>query len=69
VLLQNIPGGRSVSLAPAQLINRVIIGPTEAVPAIYGALVEAMETAEITDIDKKLVVSNLPLRGPISAVG
>ena len=69
VRLENIPEEGLVGLAPAQLINRVIIGPTEAIPAIYGALVEAMQTAEITDIDRKLVISNLPLRGPVSAVG
>ena len=53
----------------AELIDRVIIGPTDAGPAIYGALIEAMESAEVPDIGKKLYMSNLPLRGPVSATG
>jgi hypothetical protein len=69
VRLQNIPEEGFTGLAPADLVNRVLIGPTEAGPAIYGALHEAMEMAEIQDIRKKLFMTNLPLRGPISAAG
>jgi hypothetical protein len=61
VRLQSIPEEGLLGLDPADLVNRVIVGPTEAGPAIYGALCEAMEIAGIPDIQKKLFFSNLPL--------
>jgi hypothetical protein len=48
-----------------ELIKRVIIGPTDASTAIYGALWYPLVKAKVPDIEKKLVVSRIPLRGPV----
>ena len=69
VRLQSVAEEGLIGLDLADLISRVIIGPTEAGPAIHRALWDAMEAAKIADVSKKLVFSDLPLRGPISAVG
>lgn len=69
IRLQSVPEEGLIGLDPADLISRVIIGPTDAGPAIYRALWDAMAAAGIADISKKLFFSDLPLRGPISVVG
>lgn len=46
----------------AQVFDRLIVGPTPYPWPIYGAFVEALKTAGITNADERVFVSNIPIR-------
>lgn len=69
VPLKNVPEEGLFGLDPAELIERVIIGPTEAPSTIIAAIAEALVHAGVPVDKHKIVTSNVPLRGQVSATG
>lgn len=60
--LKNLPKHHITGLEPAELINRVIIGPSQYPTALYQAFVELLAQAEVPDPESKVYVSQTPLR-------
>lgn len=59
--LVDVPG-QLQGAAPAGLVNRVIIGPTQFGAAMYDGLLHGMNGAGIADAASKLWISGVPLR-------
>jgi hypothetical protein len=55
------PGGLT-GIEPPALIDRIIIGPTAYKAPIYKAYLEQMKSSGFENADKKLFLSDLPLR-------
>lgn len=62
VKLQNFPEVGIVNLEPNELINRIIIGPTEHPLVLFKSFVKTLERAGITNPESKVWVSDIPLR-------
>ena len=62
--LQNHPGQGLSGLSLPELLNRIIIGPCEFPQVIRGALHQLLKDAEVPDPDKKIFISDIPLRQP-----
>lgn len=60
--LQNVPEKGVVGLDLAELLDRIIIGPCDFPEAMRQAFMQLMLKAGISDPDKKIVVSDIPLR-------
>ncbi|MFL5814005.1 MAG: DUF2971 domain-containing protein [Bdellovibrionia bacterium] len=60
--LKNVPEQGLKGLDPAELINRMIIGPSQYPKAMYQAFVELLAEAGISDPESKVSVSETPLR-------
>ena len=60
--LQNHPEGGLVGIELPELIERVIIGPSEYPVAVFDALVAELEAAHVKDAAKKVFTSGIPLR-------
>jgi hypothetical protein len=60
--LQNHPEDGLVGLALPELLNCVIIGPCEFPLVISKAFQELLSVAEVPDVNKKIVVSDIPIR-------
>jgi hypothetical protein len=60
--LENIPEQGFVNATLPELLVEVIIGPTQFPWPIYDALVEKLENVGVKDADKKVKVSDIPLR-------
>lgn len=60
--LKNNPKQGLIGLEPAELINRVIIGPSQYPSALYQAFVELLAEAGVPDPKSKVTVSQTPLR-------
>jgi hypothetical protein len=59
--LRNIPA-RLDGIEIPQLVERVIIGPTQYPTAVFEAIVAKLEQAGIVDAGKRVVISGIPLR-------
>lgn len=59
--LVDVPGSLE-GAAPAGLVNRVIIGPTQYGAAMYDAFLEQMNQTNIPDAAAKIWISGVPLR-------
>ena len=53
-----------VGLALPELLNRIIIGPCEFPPVVYKALRQLLVEAGVPEPDRKIVISDIPLRHP-----
>lgn len=60
--LENVPEHGFLGATLPELLVEVIIGPTQFPWPIYDALVEKLMNANVEDADKKVKVSNIPLR-------
>jgi hypothetical protein len=60
--LKNIPEGDLYGLEIPELLNRIIIGPSEYPQALHQAFVHLLDAAGVPDPASKVVVSNIPLR-------
>lgn len=60
--LKNHPDQGLVGLAISELIDRILIGPCQFPTVIRSAFVELLQKAGVPDADKKVVVSDIPLR-------
>lgn len=60
--LSDEPEEGLVGLSPADLINRVVIGPTEHPTALYHAFVDLLSEAGVADASSKVFVSDIPFR-------
>lgn len=60
--LEDVPEEGLTGINPAQLINRVIIGPTEHPVALYHAFVDLLNEAGVSESSEKVVVSDIPFR-------
>lgn len=60
--LKNIPEEQLEGIEIPQLIERVIIGPTHYPAAMWEALVGILTQAGMQDADKKVFISDIPLR-------
>lgn len=60
--LQDAPEEGLVGLKPAELVNRLIIGPTEHPVALYHAFVDLLSEAGVPDASAKVIVSDIPFR-------
>lgn len=63
VKLEDIPEEGLVGITPAQLFRRLIIGPTEYGLPMADAFWNELSNLGVTDVYKKVVVSDIPLRG------
>lgn len=62
--LQNQPDKGLVGLAIPELLDRIIIGPCEFPQVIRSAFQKLLTEAEVPDPEKKIIVSDIPLRHP-----
>lgn len=62
IKLENSPEEGLVGLAPAELIDRIIIGPCEFPEMTAMTFFECLQEAGVPDPAKKIVVSDIPLR-------
>ena len=60
--LRNIPDHGLLTLDPEQLIDRVIIGPTEHGLAMYHAFVDLLRAAGVSKPEEKVFRSDIPFR-------
>jgi hypothetical protein len=60
--LKNIPDEEFLGAELIELLDKIIIGPTDHGPAIYQAFCQALEEAGIQDPSARVVVSDIPLR-------
>lgn len=60
--LQNFPENNFVGATLPELLDEIIIGPTEFSFTIYDALVHALENENVENAREKVRVSNIPLR-------
>ena len=60
--LQDWPDDGFVGLAIPSFVNRVIIGPTQLPGTIYNTFHKVLSGAGVADVEKKLFVSDIPLR-------
>jgi Protein of unknown function (DUF2971) len=60
--LKNVPEEGLEGLAPAELINRIIIGPCEFPIPTYQAFYELLTRLGIPDPQSRIVISDIPLR-------
>jgi hypothetical protein len=59
---KNDPASGLTGLEPSELIDRIIIGPTQ-FPWVMGeAFVSALRDAGVTDADKRVFASQIPVR-------
>jgi hypothetical protein len=59
---KNNPDGNVSGLDPNELIDRVIIGPTQFPWAMYEAFVTALDAAGVKDAGSRVFVSQIPVR-------
>ncbi len=59
---KNHPG--LVGLALPELLDRIIIGPCQFPDIVRGAFYRLLEEAGVTEVKKKVIVSDIPLRQP-----
>jgi len=60
--LQNNAGANLTGLSPSELIDRIIVGPSQFPWAMYGAFVAALEAAGVVDAANRVFVSQIPVR-------
>jgi len=60
--LKNIPEEGLVGAEIPELLDRIIIGPTQYRLAIWEAFMDLLRQAGVADPAKKIVLSNIPLR-------
>jgi hypothetical protein len=60
--LKNVPDEGLVGIEPHELVDRIIIGPTQFPHEIAEAFLSVLETKGIPDAASKIVVSDIPLR-------
>lgn len=60
--MKNFPEEGFTGAEPAELINRIIIGPTQFPIAIRSSLLARLYELKVPDADAKVVVSGIPLR-------
>lgn len=60
--LKDVPDEGFVGATIPDLVERVIIGPTQFPMALYEAFVGVMKEAGVVDAEKRVIVSNIPLR-------
>ncbi|MEO6186783.1 MAG: DUF2971 domain-containing protein, partial [Steroidobacteraceae bacterium] len=60
--LENVPEEGFYGAAIPDLIDRIIIGPTEFDSALYHAFIELLEKANVPDAAARIVISNIPVR-------
>lgn len=62
IKLENHPEQGLTGLSPAELIDRVLIGPCEHAEVIGQAIWKALESAGVPDAGNKIVYTGIPLR-------
>lgn len=62
VKLKSDPVNGITGLSPNELINRIIIGPTDYPLVMYKTFVNLLEKAGVEDAANKVWVSDIPLR-------
>jgi hypothetical protein len=60
--LKNIPEEGLIGIELAELVDRIIIGPTQYPLAMYDAFVELLRDAGVADAEAKVYTSAIPLR-------
>ena len=61
--LQNYPEEGFVGATVPELLQRIIVGPVEHARTIRDALIDVLISSGIPDAEKRVVVSDIPLRG------
>lgn len=62
LILKDDPARGVTGVAPATLVERLIIGPSEYPLQIFQALAAALDAAGVQDPGSKIFISNIPLR-------
>jgi hypothetical protein len=62
VPLKDVPDEGLFGLNVTSLIEKVIIGPTDVGPVLYGRFWNAMHAEKFPDVGQRLTMSNIPLR-------
>lgn len=60
--LRNFPDEGFFGAEPSELVNRIIIGPTDYAPAMREAFIEALSNAGVESPAACVVISDIPLR-------
>lgn len=60
---ENVPDAGISGLTFSEVIDRIIIGPTQYPWVVSEAICRLLEQAGVEDLNRKLVVSKIPLRG------
>ena len=60
--LKNVPDENFYGATIPELLDRIIIGPTQFPMAMYQAFVKLLENAGVQDAKNKVIVSDIPLR-------
>jgi hypothetical protein len=60
--LRDWPEDGLVGLAIPSFLNRVIIGPTQLPGTLYSTFYKVLTEAGVADVEKKLCISDIPLR-------
>jgi len=60
--LADIPGEQLLGLNIKDLIDKIIIGPTNYSAAIKQAFTEVLENAGVENVHEKIIISNIPIR-------
>lgn len=60
--LKNIPDEQLLGVQIPELLNRIIIGPTQFPSSIREAFVDQLKELGVQDADQKVVMSDIPLR-------
>jgi hypothetical protein len=60
--LKDVPDENLVGIEIPELIDRIIVGPTQFPVEVHGAFIALLEAAGVTDAANKVVISDLPLR-------
>lgn len=62
ISLKNLPDENFYGVTIPELLDRIIIGPTQYPMAMYQAFVKLLETAGVQNAKNKVIVSDIPLR-------
>ncbi|UVA80528.1 DUF2971 domain-containing protein [Pandoraea commovens] len=63
LVFEDVPEAGISGMTLAAVIDRLIIGPTQYASVVSEAMYKLLEGAGVPDLDKKLVISRIPLRG------
>lgn len=62
IRLKNEPDKNLIGVEPDELIERVIIGPTQFPTALYAAFAELLTNVGVKEPHKRIVISHIPIR-------
>jgi hypothetical protein len=62
IKVENVPDAGIRGIEPAEIVHRIIVGPSDHASTIYEALSKELGSAGVSDATKRVVISWIPLR-------